>query len=225
MAIGRTLFRKGATLGNAIIFTFASTNLVVELSLALLLLLGWHFLAAEFVGGVLMIAVLFVAFRLTLTSGLRQAAREAAQAGRHGRMEGHAAMDMGVHHGTPILQRLLSLRGFTAVAHVFWMNVASLWSDLLLGFAIAGAVAAWVPAQFWNSLFLSGNGTDPLIWGACIGPLVAMLAFVCSVGNVPLAAVLWRGGLAFGGVVAFLFGDLLILPILNIYCKYFLAAG
>jgi len=220
VAVGRTLFRKGATLPNAVIFEFASTNLVFELGLALLILLGWQFVAAEFAGGLIMVALLAIAFRITLTRRLTESARFQAERGLLGKMEGHAAMDMSVTDG-PLLRRIASPRALTSVSHYFFMNVYGLWWDLLLGFLIAGAIGAWVPATVWSHLFLTGTGFLPALVSALLGPLVAMLSYVCSVGNVPLAAVLWRNGIGFGGAIAFIFGDLIIIPILNIYRKYY----
>jgi uncharacterized protein len=220
VAVARTLFRKGATLSNAIIFEFASTNLVFELGLALLVLLGWQFLAAEFVGGLVMVVLLALIFRMTLTPRLTASARTQAERGLLGKMEGHGAMDMSVTDG-PLLQRLRSPRALTSLSHYFFMNIYGLWWDLLLGFLIAGAIGAWVPAAFWSHLFFGGHGVGPAVWSALIGPLVALLSYVCSVGNVPLAAILWRNGIGFGGAIAFVFGDLIIIPILNIYRKYY----
>ncbi len=220
VAIARTLFRKGSTLPNAIIFEFASTNLVFELGLALLILLGWQFVAAEFAGGLVMVVLLALVFRLTLTHRLSDGARLQADRGIPGKMEGHAVMDMSVTDG-PLLQRIVSPRALTSVSHYFFMNVYGLWWDLLLGFLIAGAIGAWVPAAVWSHLFFGGAGPWSALWSALIGPLIALLSYVCSVGNVPLAAVLWRNGIGFGGAIAFIFGDLLILPILNIYRKYY----
>ncbi|MDP9325442.1 MAG: permease [Candidatus Dormibacteraeota bacterium] len=220
VAVARALFRKGAHFANAIIFEFASTNLVFELGLVLLILLGWRFLAGEIVGGLLMVLILWIAFRLTLRPRLVEEARRQAERGLHGKMEGHGAMDMSVKEG-PFLRRAFSPQAFTAVAHYFWMDIASIWTDLLIGFLIAGALEAWVPGTVWRSLFLSDQPALANIWGPIIGPLVAMFTFVCSVGNIPLAAVLWNGGISFGGVIAFIFGDLIILPILNIYRKYY----
>src|SRR5216117_3606112 len=140
--------------------------------------------------------------------------------GLRGRMEGHGDMDMSVTDG-PFLRRLFSGRGFTSVSHSFYMDIASLAQDLALGFLIAGALAAWVPNSFWQSLFVSSNPTVAGIWGPFIGPVIAMLSFVCSVGNIPLAAVLWNGGISLGGVISFIFADLLILPILDIYRRYY----
>ena len=220
VAVARSLFRKGATLINAVLFEFASTNLVFELGLVLFVLLGWQFVGAEFAGGVVMIVVLALLMRATLTPRLVREARAQAERGLLGRMEGHGAMDMSVSGG-PLLRRVFSGRALTAVSHYFFMNVYSLWTDLLLGLLIAGALGAWVPESVWSALFLGGHGIATEIWGVVIGPVIAMLTFVCSVGNVPLAAVLWRGGISFGGAIAFIFGDLIILPILDIYRKYY----
>jgi uncharacterized protein len=209
VAVARALFRKGATLANAIIFEFASTNLVFELGLVLLVLLGWQFLAAEFAGGLLMIAILAVIFKYTLRARMVEGARAQAEKGLPGRMEGHAGM-----------QHSMSDR-LTAVSHFFYMDVASVAQDVVLGFLIAGALAAWVPNGFWQALFLTNNPTVGGVWGPLVGPVIALLSFVCSVGNVPLAVVLWNGGISFGGVISFIFADLLIIPILNIYRKYY----
>jgi uncharacterized membrane protein YraQ (UPF0718 family) len=220
VAVARTLFRKGATLGNAIIFEFASTNLVFELGLVLLILLGWQFLSAELLGGLVMVVLLAILFKVTLSKRLVSAAHEQADRGLSGRMEGHGAMDMSITDG-PLLQRAFSGRALTSIAHYFFMNIYGLWTDLVLGFVIAGALGSWVSDSVWSRLFLEGHGLLSEVWGALIGPLVAVISFVCSVGNVPLAAVLWRGGISFGGVIAFIFADLIILPVLNIYRRYY----
>lgn len=220
VAVARSLFRKGATFANAIIFEFASTNLVIELGLILLILLGWQFLAGELLGGALMVILLAVLFRLTLRPKLVDQARRQAERGVSGKMEGHAAMDMSVTEG-PFFRRLFSAKAYTAMSQYFFMNIASLWTDLVLGFLISGALAAWVPDSLWATVFFTGHGWVSEVWGAFVGPLVSVLAFVCSVGNVPLAAVLWRGGISFGGVIAFIFADLIIIPILDIYRKYY----
>ncbi len=219
-ALARSLFRRGATLRNAIIFEFASTNLVFELGLVLLALLGWQFLAGEVSGGVLMILLIALLFRVTLRPWLVEAARRQSEKGLSGRMEGHAAMDMSVTEG-PILRRVFSGPALTSVSHYYFMNVYSLWLDLAVGLLVAGALSAWVPGGAWSALFLRGHGPWTEVWGAVIGPLVAMVTFVCSVGNIPLAAVLWRGGISFSGAIAFIFADLLILPILDIYRRYY----
>ena len=147
VAVGRGLFRTGATFANAILFEFASTNLVFELGLVILVLLGWQFLAAEFAGGLLMIAILAVIFKYTLRARMVEVAKAQAEKGLRGRMEGHGEMDMSITDG-PFLARLFSSRGFTAISHFFYMDLASLAQDLVLGFLIAGALAAWVPNSF-----------------------------------------------------------------------------
>ncbi len=221
VALARSLFRKGADFTAAMAFEIASTNLVVELGVILALLMGWQFTAAEFAGGPIMIVLLAVAFRLLLRGGLVVKAREQADRGIAGSMEGHAAMDMSIAERGSLWRRLTSPAGFTAVSHVFVMEWAAIWRDIAGGLLIAGALAAWVPAHFWQTFFLAGHPLLAKFWGPLVGPAVAVFSFVCSIGNVPLAAVLWNGGISFGGVVAFIFADLIILPILNIYRKYY----
>ncbi|BBX66184.1 membrane protein [Mycobacterium saskatchewanense] len=221
VALARSLFRKGANFTAAMAFEIGSTNLVVELGIILALLMGWQFTAAEFVGGPLMIVVLAVLFRLFVRSRLVDAAREQAELGLAGSMEGHAAMDMSIQGEGSFWRRLLSPQGFTSVSHVFVMEWLAILRDLVLGLLIAGAIAAWVPEKFWQAFFLTDHPGLAALWGPIVGPVVAIASFVCSIGNVPLAAVLWNGGISFGGVVAFIYADLLILPILNIYRKYY----
>ncbi len=221
VALARSLFRKGANFMAAMAFEIGSTNLVVELGIILALLMGWQFTAAEFVGGPLMIVVLAVLFRLFVRSRLIDAAREQAEKGIAGSMEGHAAMDMSIQGDGSFAQRLFSPQGFTSVSHVFVMEWLAILRDLVLGLLIAGAIAAWVPGKFWQAFFLADHPGLSALWGPIVGPVVAILSFVCSIGNVPLAAVLWNGGISFGGVIAFIYADLLILPILNIYRKYY----
>ncbi|HEY2043915.1 MAG TPA: permease [Jatrophihabitans sp.] len=221
VALARSLFRKGADFTAAMAFQFASTNLVIELGLILAMLMGWQFTLAEFVGGPLMILFLALLFRRFLTTRLRDAARVQAERAVAGSMEGHAAMDMSVTGDGSFLRRLASRDGLTAVSHNFVMEWAAILRDLVIGLLIAGAAAAWIPDTFWQHLFFSGHPLLAKIWGPIIGPFVAMAAFVCSIGNVPLAAVLWNGGISFGGVVSFIFADLLIIPLLLIYKKYY----
>ncbi len=220
VALARSIFRKGADFTAAMAFEFASTNLVIELGIILALLIGWQFTLAEFVGGPLMVVLLALLFRAFLTPRLLDMARRQAERALRGSMEGHAEMDMSVTGG-PILSRIRSPRGFTAISHYFVMDWAAIWKDIFGGLLIAGALAAWVPNSFWRDFFLTGHPVLAKIWGPLVGPLVAMLSFVCSIGNVPLAAVLWNGGISFGGVIAFIFADLIVLPILNIYRKYY----
>jgi uncharacterized protein len=221
VALARSLFRKGANFTAAMAFQFASTNLVIELGIILAVLIGWQFTAGEFVGGPIMIALIALLFRRRLTPSMVKTARLQADRGVLGRMEGHAEMDMSVAGGGTLWQRLRTPQGFTAVSNYFVMDWGAVWMDVFGGLLIAGALAAWVPNSFWQGLFLQHDGALATLWGPLIGPLVAMLSFVCSIGNVPLAAVLWNGGISFGGVLAFIFADLIILPILNVYRKYY----
>jgi uncharacterized membrane protein YraQ (UPF0718 family) len=220
VALARSMFRKGANFTAAMAFQFASTNLVLELGILLAVLMGWQFTLAEFTGGPLMIAIMVLLFKAFITPKIVEAARQQADKGLQGRMEGHAAMDMSLHEGS-IWQRMTSQRGRTAISHFFVMDWASLWMDIGGGLLIAGALAAWVPKHFWQAFFFQGHPILTKLWGPLVGPIVAIISFVCSIGNVPLAAVLWNGGISFGGVVAFLFADLIVLPILDIYRKYY----
>jgi uncharacterized membrane protein YraQ (UPF0718 family) len=221
VALARSLFRKGANFTAAMAFEIASTNLVFELGIVMALILGWQFTLGEFVGGPLMIVFVAVLFRAFLRPRVLEAARRQAERGLLGSMEGHAEMDMSIRQRGSVLHRLSTPDGFTATSHVFVMEWAAILRDIVLGLLIAGALAAWVPDGWWQAIFFESHPTFAKFWGPLIGPLVAMLSFVCSIGNVPLAAVLWNGGISFGGVIAFIFADLLILPILDIYRKYY----
>jgi len=188
VALARSIFRRGANFTAAMAFEFASTNLVIELGILLAVLLGWQFTLAEFVGGPIMIAIMALLFKLFLKPEMVNVARRQADRGLVGAMEGHAEMDMSVTEGS-LLARITSARGFTAISHYYVMDWASIWKDIAAGLLIAGALAAWVPESFWQSFFLVDHPTLAKIWGPLIGPVVAMLSFVCSIGNVPLAAV------------------------------------
>jgi uncharacterized membrane protein YraQ (UPF0718 family) len=221
VALARSLFRKGANFTASIAFEFASTNLVIELGIIMALILGWQFTLGEFVGGPLMIVLVAIVFRLFLRRGLVEEAREQAERGVLGKMEGHAEMDMSVQDHGSWWQRLKTPKGLTATANYFVMDWAAIWIDIFGGLLIAGALAAWVPESWWQAIFFESHPTFAKFWGPMIGPFVAILSFVCSIGNVPLAAVLWNGGISFGGVLAFIFADLIVLPILDIYRKYY----
>jgi uncharacterized membrane protein YraQ (UPF0718 family) len=222
VALARSLFRKGADFTAAMAFQFASTNLVIELGIIMGVLLGWEFVLGEFVGGPLMIVFLALVFRRFLSRRLVEEARTEAGEGRLGSMEGHADMDMSVEaEGRSVWRRVASPAGFTATASYFVMDWAAVARDVFGGLLIAGALAAWVPDSFWQGFFLEGHPTLAKLWGPLVAPAVAMISFVCSIGNVPLAAVLWNGGISFGGVLAFIFADLIILPILDIYRRYY----
>ena len=221
VALARSLFRKGASFPAAMAFQISSTNLVLELGIVMWLLLGWRFTLAEFLAGPLMIVLVAVIFTSLVGRDAIERAREQADLGRSGSMEGHAAMDMSVDADGSFARRLFSGRGFTAVSHIFVMEWGAVLRDVLLGLLVAGCVEAWVPTSFWQVVFLSDQPTLAAVVGPLVAPLIAVFSFVCSVGNVPLAGVLWNSGISFGGVLAFVFADLLILPILLIYRKYY----
>lgn len=221
-AIARSMVQKGADFTAAIAFEFASTNLVIELGIILWLLIGWQFTLAEYAGGLVMILLLALLFRLFLKQPLLDKAVNQAQKGIAGRMEGHAGHDMSVTGEGSVIQKMLSSEGLTAISHFFVMDILMMWKEIVSGLLITGALTAWVPQSFWQHFFLSEQaGLWPTLWSALVGPVVAVLSFVCSIGNVPLAAVLWNGGISFAGVISFIFADLLILPILSIYRKYY----
>jgi uncharacterized membrane protein YraQ (UPF0718 family) len=221
VALARSLFRKGAGFASTMAFEIASTNLVIELGIILALLMGWQFTLAEFIGGPIMIILVAMGFRLWMRGEIVDAAREQADKGLAGSMEGHAAMDMSVPAGGTLFQRLFSRKGLDAVANYFVMDWASVWRDIAGGLLIAGAFAAWVPTDWLRAFFFEGNPLLAALWGPIIGPVIAMLSFVCSIGNVPLAAVLWNGGISFGGVASFIFADLIVIPVILIYRKYY----
>ncbi|MEI6481281.1 MAG: permease [Candidatus Saccharibacteria bacterium] len=222
VALARSLVKKGANFTAAMSFEIASTNLVIELGIIMWVLMGWQFTLAEFVGGPIMIVVLVILFRRYLSPKMITLATKQAEKGLAGKMEGHAMMgDMTVKGNAPILKKLVSPEGLTATSHFYVMDWASVWTDLIIGLLLAGAVAAWVPQSFFQSLFITSHPLLSALWGPLIGPLIAVVSFVCSVGNIPLAAVLWNGGISFGGVVSFIFADLIVFPILRIYKKYY----
>jgi uncharacterized membrane protein YraQ (UPF0718 family) len=220
VALARSIFRKGADFTAAMAFELASTNLVAELTIIIIVLMGWQFAAAEFVGGPLMVVLMAVLFRLFLSRKLVAEARAQADKGLKGKMEGHAEMDMSVTQGS-VWQRITSKNGFTATSHYFVMDLLAVWKDIAGGLLIAGALAAWVPNDFWKEFFLVSHPVAAKVWGPIVGPIVAVVSFVCSVGNIPLAAVLWNGGISFGGVIAFIYADLIVLPMIDIYRKYY----
>jgi len=199
IAIAKSLFAKGASFVSAMAFQFASTNLVFELGLVIWILLGWQFTLAEFVGGIVLILFLWVAIRVVFSQREEESARA------------HAASAEAGH---------LHSSGNDIPAN-FAMDITMLWKELVLGFLIAGYVSL-LPAGFFNALFIT-DAPAPLrtLENAVVGPIVAVLSFVCSIGNIPLAAVLWSGGISFGGVIAFIFADLIIIPIISAYRKYY----
>jgi uncharacterized membrane protein YraQ (UPF0718 family) len=209
VAAGRSAFQKGAALTVALAFMFASTNLVIELGAVLWVLMGWHFVLAEVIGALVLIAVMWFFMSILFPKQLEAQARD------------HAKIDIDSchhhhEHGQPDAGK------WTSVANAFWMDWAMLWKEIFGGFLIAGFLSALVPADWWKALFIQGgNDWVRLIENAAVGPIIAVASFVCSVGNIPLASLLWSNGINFGGVIAFIYGDLIVIPIILIYWKYF----
>jgi uncharacterized membrane protein YraQ (UPF0718 family) len=237
IAIARSLFAKGASAAGALAFQFASTNLVWELGLVLWVLIGWQFTLGEYVGGIVMIALMWALLRLFVSRAAERAARahaetvaaEEAGAGcAHHDHGGHGGHDHGhEHHGaggpvpTSWRERLGSLDAWAQVARNFRADWLMLWKEITIGFLLAGFIAL-LGADVFNGLFLEdAPSAVRTLWAAFIGPLIAVMSFVCSIGNVPLAAVLWASGIPFAGVMAFIFADLIVLPIVIAYRKYY----
>jgi len=220
VALARSIFRKGADFTAAMAFALASTNLVAELTIIIIVLMGWQFAAAELVGGPLMVVLMALLFKVFLSRELVAEARAQAERGLKGKMEGHAEMDMSVTEGS-LWQRITSKDALTATSQYFVMDWVAIWKDIAGGLLIAGALTAWVPRDFWKEFFLVSHPVAATFWGPIVGPIVAVISFVCSVGNIPLAAVLWNGGISFGGVIAFIYADLIVLPIIDIYRRYY----
>jgi uncharacterized membrane protein YraQ (UPF0718 family)/YHS domain-containing protein len=216
VAIAKSLFQKGASAVSALAFQFASTNLVWELGLVLWVLIGWQFALAEFVGGIVMIALMAALLRVFVSRRSEAQARELAERAQAGHTH---QMASGEQLGWR--DRLRSPAAWSAVAHNFRGDWQMLWKEITVGFLLAGYIAL-LGDDFFNGLFLTdAPPAAQTVWGALIGPVIAVLSFVCSVGNVPLAAVLWSGGISFAGVMAFIFADLIVLPILVAYRKYY----
>ena len=215
VAIGRSLFQKGASATAALAFQFASTNLVWELGLVLWILIGWQFTLAEYAGGIVMIALMALLLRLFVSRGLERDARAHGQVADPGHQHDAAGSELGWR------ERLSSVQAWSDVAHNFRGDWQMLYREIAVGFLLAGFVAQLGNGVFEHLFVRHAPAPLPAIENAVIGPVIAVLSFVCSVGNVPLAAVLWSGGIGFGGVLAFLFADLIVLPILVIYRKYY----
>ena len=214
IAIARSLFARGASAVSALAFQFASTNLVWELGLVLWLLIGWQFTLAEFVGGIVLIGLMWALLRVFVSPRLERQAREHAQHAEAGHLH-HSAESAG-----PLREKLRSASAWSDVAHNFRGDWQMLWKEISIGFLLAGFIAL-LGDDFFNVLFVTD--APPLVQtieNVIAGPVIAVLSFVCSIGNAPLAAVLWSGGISFAGVIAFIFADLIVIPIILAYRKY-----
>jgi len=218
IAAAKSMFKRGAHFIPTLAFMFASTNLVIELGLILWQLMGWQFALAEWLGGLILIAIVSLLVKFTYPKQIVEEGRNHEQTGdvaehNHGEM---------LAPGRTLGQKLGSRQGWVYVANYVAMDWSMLWKDLIGGLVIAGFMSVVIPNSFWNALFLQDAPTPlRLIENAIVGPIIAIISFVCSIGNVPLAAVLFAGGISFGGAIAFLYADLLVLPIINIYRKYY----
>ncbi len=215
IAIAKSLFQKGASASSALAFQLASTNLVWELGLVLWVLIGWQFTVAEYLGGIVMIVLMTVLLRLFVSPRLEQQAREHAREVDTGHQHHMAGEQLSWR------ERLTSVGAWSDVAHNFRGDWQMLWKEITIGFLLAGYIAQFGNGFFEHLFIRHAPAPLPTIENVIVGPIIAVLSFVCSVGNVPLAAVLWSGGISFAGVLAFLFADLIVLPILAIYRKYY----
>ena len=217
--MAKSLFQKGADFVSSMVFMFASTNLVIELGIVMLLLLGWQFTVAEFVGGPIMIALLALVGGVILRGPLVARARRRLQSGNMSHVHDHQAM-VGVSEERqaelerePWSKKLSSKADWADASSYAVADVTMLRKDLVIGYTVAGFLAVLVPTAWWSALFVHGHGFWTDLENALVGPLVAIISWVCSIGNVPLAAALWRGGISFGGVIAFIFADLIAMPL------------
>jgi uncharacterized membrane protein YraQ (UPF0718 family)/YHS domain-containing protein len=211
VAIAKSAFQKGASLAAVMALQFASTNLVFEIGIVIWVFIGWQFTLAEFVGGLILIVLMWLAIRLLVSRRVEEQAREHAVAADTGH----------VHHTAVGRPHLFSIDAWSDVARNFRGDWEMLWKEISAGFLIAGFIAL-LPMSFFNDLFLTDTGgAAQLAENVVVGPIVAVLSFVCSVGNVPLAAVLWAGGISFSGVIAFIYADLIIIPLVLIYGRYY----
>src|SRR5438093_2136699 len=225
-AMAKSLFQKGADFVSAMVFMFASTNLVVELGVVLLILMGWQFALAEFIGGPIMIVLLAIVggyfFRRSLVEGARRALQHGIVGGHdHQAMVGVSEERQAELERTPWNQKLRSKAAWADSASYTFADINMLRKELVIGYLVAGFLTVLVPMHVWNDVFLTGHGFWTSLENVIVGPFIAVVSFVCSIGNVPMAAALWHGGISFGGVISFIFADLIAFPLVLIYRKYY----
>ena len=215
-AMAKSLFQKGADFVSSMVFMFASTNLVIELGIVLIVLMGWQFAAAEFIGGSIMIVLLAISSAFVLRGSLVERARARLRAGAGAGDHRQTGLEQ-----TPWREKLRSRAAWSDAAGYTIADITMLRKELVIGYGVAGVLSVMVPMDVWNALFLQGHGFWTSLENALVGPLIACISFVCSIGNVPMAAALWQGGISFGGVISFIFADLIALPLLFVYRKYY----
>jgi uncharacterized membrane protein YraQ (UPF0718 family)/YHS domain-containing protein len=221
-AMAKSLFAKGADFTTSMVFMIASTNLVVELGVVMLILLGWQFTVAEFVGGPIIITIVAVSGGYVFSRALTTRARGRLQLADVGHAH-HVVVDASDTHEplAPSISNYRTRAGWSDASSYAVSDVTMIRKELAIGFLVAGFLAVLVPGHFWNDLFLHGHGFWTVVENSLVGPLIAVISWVCSIGNVPLAAALWSGGISFGGVIAFIFADLIAMPLLLIYRKFY----
>jgi uncharacterized membrane protein YraQ (UPF0718 family)/YHS domain-containing protein len=225
-AMAKSLFEKGADFVSAMVFMFASTNLVLELGVVLLVLMGWQFAAAEFVGGPIMIALLVLTSGLVVRTVLVERARRRLQQGivgghDHQAMAGVSQERQAEIERAPWNEKLRSAAAWSDAASYTMADIKMLRRELVVGYGVAGFLTVLVPMGAWNDVFVRGHGFWTTLENVIVGPFIACITFVCSIGNVPMAAALWHGGISFGGVISFVYADLIALPLVLIYRKYY----
>jgi uncharacterized protein len=225
-AMAKSLFQKGADFTTAMIFMFASTNLVVELGVVLVVLIGWQFAAAEYVGGAIMIGLLAVTGsvvigRQRVEKARRRLPQGALDVDNHQDMAGVSEERQAELEREPWHVKLRSRAAWSDAASYTVADVTMLRRELVIGYVVAGFLTVLVPTHIWNAVFVHGHGFWTTLENVIVGPFIAVISFVCSIGNIPLAAALWHGGISFGGVIAFIFADLITFPLLLIYRKYY----
>jgi uncharacterized protein len=226
-AMAKSLFKKGADFVTAMVFMFASTNLVLELGIVLVILMGWQFAAAEFIGGPIMIILLALLGGVVLHRRLTEPARRRLAEGHmatghdHEAMVGVSAARQADLEAQAWSKKLTSKAAWADAASYTMADLIMLRKELVIGYVVAGFLTVLVPTHLWNTVFIHGHGVWTSIENVLVGPFIAVISFVCSIGNVPLAAALWKGGISFGGVISFIFADLITLPLLLIYRKYY----
>src|SRR5437773_4870311 len=220
-AMAKSLFEKGADFTTAMVFMLASTNLVIELGLVLWVLIGWQFAVSEYVGGIIMIGLLALVARFFFRPALVKRARQhLAEQSRPSAPEEHPG-GPGGEQAVPLARRLRSTAGWANAATYTMADLVMLRKEMIVGYLVAGFLAVLIPNSLWNTIFFHGHGFATSVENVIVGPLIAILSFVCSIGNVPLAAALWKGGISFGGVVSFIFADLITFPLLLIYRRFY----